>query len=86
MSIRSVELHIEELVLHGFETRHSDSIARAAERELARLLVEHGVPSSLAGGGQVARLVGVGFEVVRGAKPEVIGTQVARTIHRDSLR
>lgn len=80
MSIRDVELHIEELVLQGFEARHSDSIARAAERELARLLVEHGVPASLAGGVQIARLDGGGFEVVRGAKPEVIGAQVARAM------
>lgn len=82
----NIELHIEELVLHGFEPRYRYCIGQVMDRELARLLGEDGVPASLAGGMQMARLDGGGFEVVQGAKPEVIGAQVARTIHREFLR
>ena len=58
-----VELHIEELVLHGFPTRDRYGIAEAIQRELTRLLIEHGVPEALRQGGDVARLNGGSFEV-----------------------
>ncbi|MBD0326005.1 MAG: hypothetical protein ICV68_06225, partial [Pyrinomonadaceae bacterium] len=51
MSGPNIELHIEELILHGFERRDRYAIADAFERELSRLLseqfAEQGLPSSL---------------------------------------
>ena len=38
----NIELHIEELVLHGFSPRDRDAIGEAVQRELTRLFVEQG--------------------------------------------
>ena len=55
----NVELHIEELVLHGFEPGDRDQIAQAVERELARLLLaEGGLPPSVAQNGGLFHLDG----------------------------
>ncbi|MGH6611939.1 MAG: hypothetical protein ACRECQ_16975 [Burkholderiaceae bacterium] len=76
-----IELHIEELVLHGFAPRDRSRIGEAVERELARLFAEHGTPPSLTQGSEVANLDGGAFEVEPGAKPKAIGAQVARTVY-----
>lgn len=77
----NLELHIEQLVLHGFAPGDRHRIADAVERELARLFVEQGVPPSLANGGEAALLDLGGFEVVPGSRVEAIGSQVAQAIY-----
>jgi len=77
----NIELHIEELVLHGFEPHDRYRIGDAVERELVRLFTEQGVPQSLANGGEIDKLDGGGFEVAPGSKAEVIGAQVARAVY-----
>lgn len=76
----AVELYIEELILRGFAARDRYRIAQAAERELARLLAERGVPPALARGGEIESLDGGAFDVAAGAGPEIVGAQVAKTI------
>lgn len=39
-----IEVHIEELVLHGFDPRARWTIADTVETELRQLLVENGLP------------------------------------------
>ena len=80
MKSANVELHIAELVLHGFEPGDRYRIGEAVERELARLLAEQGVPPSLVQGGEIERLDGGSFEVTPGAKPEAIGTQIGAQV------
>jgi len=77
----NIELHIEELVLHGFAPGDRHEIGAAVERELARLFAEQGVPASLANGGVIGCLNGGSFSVTRGSKPEVIGSQVAQSVY-----
>lgn len=77
-----IELHIEELVLHGFAHRDRYAIGAAVERELARLFAEQGIPASLMNGGDMARLNGGSFAVTRGSKPEAIGSQVAQSVYQ----
>jgi hypothetical protein len=81
MRPQNVELHIEELVLRGFAPGERHRIGEAVERELVRLLDEHGVPPSLAQGIEVERLDGGAFEVAHGSKAEVVGVQVAQAIY-----
>jgi hypothetical protein len=77
----NIELHIEELILHGFAPGDGHRIGAAVEAELTRLFVEQGVPPSLAQGGEMPRLDGGRFEVAPGSRAEVIGAQVARTVY-----
>ena len=50
--MKRIELHIEELVLHGFAPADRYRIGDTVQRELTRLLAEQGMPASLI---QVAR-------------------------------
>ena len=79
-----VELHIEELVLHGFEARDRRRIAGEVERELARLIGEGGL-RGLGGSLAIERVNAGEFKVKAGAKPHAAGTQIARSIY-GSLR
>ena len=81
MKPENIELHIEELVLHGFAPGDRYRIGEAVERELARLFAEQGVPPSLAPGGEVASLDGGAFEVEPGSTAEAIGVQVAQAVY-----
>jgi hypothetical protein len=77
----NLELHIEELVLHGFEMGDRYRIGEAVQQELSRLFVEQGVPPSLAQGGEVGRLDGGRFEMAEGMQVGAIGSQIALSIY-----
>jgi hypothetical protein len=77
----NVELHIEELVLHGFPPGDRYRISEAMERELSRLFAQQGVPPPLAQGGGAARLDGGSLEVQPGFKAEAIGVRVAQAVY-----
>ena len=77
----AIDLHIEELVLHGFDPGDRYRIGAAVEAELARLLAERGVSPALARGGEMAALDGGSFDVAPGASPEGVGGRVAQAVH-----
>ena len=77
----SIELHIEELVLHGLSPGDRYRIADAVERELSRLFAEPGLLSSMADGDEIPRLDGGSFAAGRGAKPAAIGAQIAQAVY-----
>jgi hypothetical protein len=77
----NIELHIEQLTLHGFAPADRDRIGAAIQAELARLIAERGAPSSLLTGGAVERLDGGAFQLAPGARPESIGGQVASAVY-----
>jgi hypothetical protein len=76
-----IDLHIEELVLHGLAPADRYRIGEAAERELGRLFSEQGLPSSLLGESTQGRLDGGSFEITQDASPDAIGVQVARAVY-----
>jgi hypothetical protein len=77
----AVDLHIEELVLDGFNPGDRHRIGAAVEAELARLFAERGVSPSLAWGAELATLDGGSFDVAPGAGPEQVGGQVAQAVY-----
>lgn len=80
-----IELHIEELVLHGFERRDRHSIADAFERELSRLLTEQlsaqGLSPALMHNAESASLDAGAIHLAPNAKPDSIGTHIAQAVH-----
>jgi hypothetical protein len=78
----NLNLHIEELVLHGFAAGDRYLIREAVQQELSRLFVEQGVPPALAQGGAIERLDGGSFEMAAGMKAGAIGTQIAQSIYQ----
>jgi hypothetical protein len=77
----SVELHIEELVLHGFAPGHRYAISESIERELARLLDEPGAANLLRSENPMDEIKGATFHAVHNSKPAVIGQQIARAMY-----
>ena len=77
----SVELHIDELVLHGFERGERHAIGDAVQRELARVLREQGVPISLRSEKETEE-INAAFNAAHNAKPSVTGRQIAQAVYQ----
>ena len=86
MKPANVELHIEELILHGFAPADRYRIGASIERELARLFSASDVPPSFAQNIEVDRLDGGAFQVAPGARAETIGAQVAQAVYGELHR
>lgn len=76
----AIKLHIDELVLHGFEPADRAALGTALETELARLLAA-GDPSALTGANALARIDAGGFEMPAHSAPELTGTRLARAVY-----
>jgi hypothetical protein len=72
-----IELHIEELVLHGVDPADRHRIGDAVERELARLLVERPIAART----DLEHIDAGTRRLPAQAKAPAIGAQVARAVH-----
>jgi metal-dependent HD superfamily phosphatase/phosphodiesterase len=79
-SPRRIDVHIDDLVLHGFERGDHQRIGAAIEAEIARLLTEQGLPFASARDRSVEFVDAGQFNMTK-TKPETIGNQVAQRIH-----
>jgi hypothetical protein len=77
----AVELHIEELVLHGFSPGDRFGIGDAIQQELERLITEQGLPGLPAESASIQRLDGGSLKMRAGARPQSIGAQLAQRVH-----
>jgi len=81
MSPREIQVHIEELVLHGFSAAAAPGIGAAVERELVRLFAQGGVPASLSGGAARDTIDAGTFEgSPQGPAPD-LGAKVAQSVY-----
>ncbi len=77
----SIDLHNEELVLHGFRRDDGPAIAEALRAHIAGLLGSEGLPHALSEPAERERLdlhVAPGRKVGR---PDAFGRQVAHTVY-----
>lgn len=81
MTPANIELHIEELVLHGFAPGDRYRIGEAVGREFQRLFAEQDASPRLAQDSEVARLDAGAFRVASGSKAEGIGAHVAQALY-----
>ncbi len=81
-----VELHIEEIVLHGFAARDRHRIAAAVQVELARLLAAEGQANLLKGRWSLETVNAGAFKVQANAKPQAAGAQIAQAVYRTMKR
>ena len=75
-SPREIDVHIEELVLHGFTPAGRWHLTDALEAELRELLLERGVPT--AWHGSPGKLEGGAIPATRLTNPTTTGAQIAR--------
>jgi hypothetical protein len=81
MRPKSVELHIEELVLDGFSPGDHYGINEAVESELSRMFAEQGIPQLMEQSGEIERLQAGMSELEKGSRDDAIGVQVARAVY-----
>ncbi len=75
----NIELHIEELVLHGFGAPSAYQIGEAVQQEITRLLQAQGLPAAFAGEHTVERLAG-SYHAAPGAGAAAVGAQIAQSV------
>jgi hypothetical protein len=78
----SMELHIEELVLHGFAPGDRYVIGEAVERQLALLLGKEGIPNLLRSENAIDEIKGATFNAAYNTQPNAIGKQIAQTVYQ----
>lgn len=77
----NVELHIEELVLHGFAAKDKHRIGAAVKGVLATLLAEQGAPIPFKHGIHLESIDGGSFAVREGERPDSIGVRVGQAVY-----
>jgi hypothetical protein len=81
MGSERIELHIDRLVLDGFAPGDRHRIADALRIELARLLVERGMPSWPAPGSEVVKPDVRAVEPLSGVTATALGFRIAHRVH-----
>jgi hypothetical protein len=78
-----IEIHIDELVLHGFTVADRYAIGDAVSAELARLIAEQGNPALFARSLHIPSLQAPQVQMAPGVpRPERLGVQVASTLYQ----
>src|SRR5271163_2317826 len=77
----SVEVRIEELVLHGFPPGDRHRIGEAVERELSRMFSEQGVPFGMVESRGIDQSDGGSFRTTPRSTGGVIGKQIAQAVY-----
>ena len=80
--MRHLVLHIDRLVLRGFEPRQRHAVAQGLQAELARQLAEPGAAQQWVSRGDVAHVAAGVVRIVPGAQPAAVGVQAARSVAR----
>ena len=74
---QTIELHIEELVLHGFSPAQRYQIAAELQLELTRLFTEKGLPQSFNNAVNIQQLNAGSFQLNDTNKKNSAGSQIA---------
>lgn len=82
---QSIELHIEELVLHGFTPGQRYQVAADIQMELSRLFAERGLPASFNGGFHIDQLNAGSLQANNVADKTSAGSRIAGAIYNSFL-
>lgn len=82
MQNKNIELHIEQLILHGFLASDRHRIAGAVERELTNLLTDKGISPPMSKDFNAVSLDGGTIEISQNSPAEKVGSQVAHSIYK----
>jgi hypothetical protein len=79
---QQIELHIEELILHGFPPDRRYAIAQAIEMKLTRLLTEQKIPAALKQDGIVRSINAGSIHINNESKSEATGNKIANAVYK----
>ncbi len=78
---RSLTIHIEELVLHGFPQLDRHRLGEAVQAELQSLFAERVIPSAFAEAGEYPELAGAPMRIGQDSTATTVGGQIARSVY-----
>ncbi len=78
---QSVEINIDELILHGFSPADRHKIGESLRTELARLVIDNGMPSAFSTGKNISQLNGGTFQVSKKMQARAVGNHIAKSIY-----
>jgi len=78
---QNIELHIEELVLHGFRPGDRHRIGEALQLELEKLFLEQGVPELMSLDGEYTRTNAGSVQIRVGSNAEIVGREIAGSLY-----
>lgn len=84
--MKRVIVHIDSLVLRGFNHAERHAIAAGLQQELARLFADPHATQQLTTRGDVSRLRVGSININSGSKPQGIGVEAARGIGREMMK
>lgn len=83
---RPVRIHIDELVLHGFDPGERHRIAAAVQEELARLVRNEGAPASAGIASPVDNLDAGAIRIPHGSTARAAGLRIGASIYQGLQR
>jgi hypothetical protein len=81
--MKRVIMHIDSLVLRGFNHEDRHAIATGLQQELTRLFADPHTAQQLTAKGDVSRLRVGSININLGSKPQGVGVEAARGIGRE---
>ncbi len=84
--MKSINLHIDQLTLHGFDRIDRQQVGSAVQSELSRLIREQGLPSSLNQPHTIGSLNAGELKAGQNTGANNVGTQVAQKIYRGMVK
>ena len=78
----NIELHIDEIALHGLSIHDRYAIADAVQNELTRLFTEQGLPPSITGEKNISTLKTGAFNFQPHAGDVAIGNNIASSVYK----
>ena len=80
---KKIQIHIDELVLHGFSRADAPAIGDAVREEISRLIELRGLSPGLV---DIDRIDAGEFFPAPGTRPASIGSQVGRSVYKGLTR
>lgn len=80
---QKIEIHIDELVLHGFSRADAPAIGDAVKREISRLIELRGISPGL---DNTDSIDAGKFLTAPGTEPAKVGSQVGRSVYKGLTR
>lgn len=78
----NIDVHIDELVLDGFQNVDQSLLAAAIQRELSRIVAYESLPASWNENAYTASIDGGTFTLAPTGRADSIGAHIARAVNR----
>ena len=78
---KTIEVHIDELVLHGFSPHDRYRISDAMQAAIYDHIVGRGLPAAISSGGFISTINAGSFDLSSPIKPAGIGEKIATTVY-----